>query len=88
MLMQVINHGVSESLMEDAVNVMMEFFTTPADYKARFYSTDMKKRCRIYSSTLDYDKEQVHFWRDNFTHHCHPVEENIESWPEKPARYR
>ncbi|KAL0282372.1 UNVERIFIED_CONTAM: Hyoscyamine 6-dioxygenase, partial [Sesamum angustifolium] len=31
----------------------------------------------------------VHYWRDNFTHHCHPLEDQLlELWPEKPIRYR
>ncbi|CAI9107651.1 OLC1v1007059C1 [Oldenlandia corymbosa var. corymbosa] len=85
---QVIHHGISESLMEEAMSVIREFFQMPGEYKSTYYSTDMNKRCRLFSSTTVYEKEPFHFWRDNLTHHCHPLEENIQSWPEKPLRYR
>ncbi|PIN04039.1 Hyoscyamine (6S)-dioxygenase [Handroanthus impetiginosus] len=85
---QVINHGIPVSLMDDTMNVFKEFFGMPAEYKAGFYSTDGSKKCRIYSSTMNYDKEEVHYWRDNFTHHCHPIEDQFQFWPEKPTRYR
>ncbi|KAL2556914.1 2-oxoglutarate (2OG) and Fe(II)-dependent oxygenase superfamily protein [Forsythia ovata] len=85
---QVINHGVSESLMDDTMSVFKEFYGMPAEYKAGFYSNDINKSCRIYSSTLNYNAEEVHYWRDNFTHRCHPIEDHIQHWPERPARYR
>uniref|UniRef100_A0A5B7BRL3 Fe2OG dioxygenase domain-containing protein n=1 Tax=Davidia involucrata TaxID=16924 RepID=A0A5B7BRL3_DAVIN len=85
---QAINHGVSESLMDDTMSVFKEFFGMPAEYKASFFSNDPNKKCRLYSSTLNYDKEEVHYWRDNFTHHCHPLEDNMQFFPEKPTRYR
>ncbi|KAG8369247.1 hypothetical protein BUALT_Bualt15G0131700 [Buddleja alternifolia] len=88
-LFQVINHGVRVSLMDDTMNVFKEFFGMPPEYKTSFYSTDIiSRKCRIYSSTLNYDKEEFHYWRDNFTHHCHPLENHIELWPENPTRYR
>ncbi|KAK2989501.1 hypothetical protein RJ640_019600 [Escallonia rubra] len=85
---QVINHGVPESVADNAMNVFKEFFGMPAEYKATFYSNDPNKSCRLYTSTLNYDKEEVHYWRDNFTHHCHPLEDNIQDWPENPTTYR
>ncbi|KAL0418649.1 UNVERIFIED_CONTAM: Hyoscyamine 6-dioxygenase [Sesamum radiatum] len=86
---QVINHGVPVSLMDDTMNVLKEFFGMSAEYKSSFYSTDINSRCRIYSSTMSYDNEEVHYWRDNFTHHCHPLEDQLlELWPEMPIRYR
>lgn len=85
---QVINHNIQPRLMDDTMNIFKEFFGMPAEYKARFYSTDSAKKCRIYSSTMDYDNEQVHYWRDNFTHHCHPLHDQISLWPDKPTRYR
>ncbi|KAJ8557480.1 hypothetical protein K7X08_003105 [Anisodus acutangulus] len=43
---------------------------------------------RIYSSKLSYNTEELHYWRDNFTHRCHSLEEYIMSWPDKPTKYR
>ncbi|XP_027149154.1 hyoscyamine 6-dioxygenase-like [Coffea eugenioides] len=85
---QVINHGVSQGLMEDTMSVFQEFFGMPAEYKASFYSSGTNQSCRIYSSTLNYHKEDFHYWRDNFTQSCHPLEDHVQSWPEKPTRYR
>ncbi|GER57792.1 2-oxoglutarate (2OG) and Fe(II)-dependent oxygenase superfamily protein [Striga asiatica] len=85
---QVINHQIPLSLMADTMNVFKELFEMPAEYKTKFYSVDISKKCRIYSSTMNYDNEEIHYWRDNFTHHCYPLEEQIQLWPEKPTRYR
>ncbi|KAL8528058.1 hypothetical protein ACS0TY_005757 [Phlomoides rotata] len=68
---QVINHGVPVTLMNETMNAFQEFFKLPPEYKSTFYSTDTSEKCRIYSSTLNYDNEDFHYWRDNFTHHCH-----------------
>ncbi|KAL1826007.1 hypothetical protein DCAR_0314210 [Daucus carota subsp. sativus] len=88
-IFQVINHGVSESLMNEAMDVCKDFFDMPGEYKAGFYSNDPIKSCRLYTSTLNYDKEEFHYWRDNLTHRCHPLhEDHILSWPDKPATYR
>ena len=84
-----INHGVSESLMNEAMDVCKDFFDMPGEYKAGFYSNDPIKSCRLYTSTLNYDKEEFHYWRDNLTHRCHPLlEDHILSWPDQPATYR
>ncbi|KAB5556021.1 hypothetical protein DKX38_006930 [Salix brachista] len=42
----------------------------------------------LYTSNLLYATEDVHLWRDNLRNSCHPLEECIQHWPEKPARYR
>ncbi|CDP21718.1 unnamed protein product [Coffea canephora] len=82
---QVIIHGAFEGLMEETMNVIQEFFRLPG-----FYSNDsgISQICRIFSSTLNYHKEDFHYWSDNITHSCHPVEDYIQSLPEKPTRYR
>ncbi|KAH0711415.1 hypothetical protein KY289_007374 [Solanum tuberosum] len=74
--------------MDDTMNIYKEFFKLPGEYKAKFYSNDINKSCRLYSSTLSYDTEEFHYWRDNFTHHCYPLEEYIMNWPNKPTKYR
>jgi isopenicillin N synthase-like dioxygenase len=87
-LFQVINHGVSRDLTDQTMAVFKEFFASPAEFKARFYSNDLNSSCRLYTSTLNYENEDVHYWRDNFTHRCHPLEDHIKHWPEKPPYYR
>ncbi|KAL8545672.1 hypothetical protein ACS0TY_005707 [Phlomoides rotata] len=74
--------------MNETMNAFQEFFKLPPEYKSTFYSTDMSKKCRIFSSTLNYDNEDFHYWRDNFTHHCHPLQDHIPLWPQNPSTYR
>ncbi|KAI7982196.1 Hyoscyamine 6-dioxygenase [Camellia lanceoleosa] len=85
---QVINHGVSENLMDDAMDLFKEFFDMPADDKASVYSDDPSHSCRLFTSSYKYGHEVVHFWRDNLRRPCHPSEECIQLWPQKPTRYQ
>ncbi|MBA0796835.1 hypothetical protein Gohar_007569, partial [Gossypium harknessii] len=84
---QVINHGVSEDLMNDTMNVFKEFFELPAEDKADLYSEEFNRPCKLYTSSANYDGDKVHLWRDSLRHPCHPLEECIKIWPQKPTRY-
>lgn len=84
-----INHGVPEELMDDTMSLFKEFFDMPAEDKAAYYSEDMSKSFRLYTSGMNYLKDQVNSWKDSVIHQsCHPLDDNIQSWPEKPRRYR
>ncbi|MCD7467405.1 hypothetical protein HAX54_004826 [Datura stramonium] len=85
---QVINHGISETLLEETVGVFKEFFNMPAEEKASYYSVDPSSKCRLYTSTYNYSNEDKHYWRDNLTHNCHPPQDYLPFWPQKPTRYR
>ncbi|XP_059663747.1 hyoscyamine 6-dioxygenase-like [Cornus florida] len=85
---QVINHGVSENLMEDTRSLFKDFFNMPDEDKAIFYSEDSSKGCRLYTSSFNDAKIKVQYWRDNLRHPCHPLEECMQLWPQKPTRYR
>ncbi|KAF8401868.1 hypothetical protein HHK36_012817 [Tetracentron sinense] len=84
---QVINHGVSVKTSSDMLSVAKEFFEMPVEDIATLYSDDSKQICRVCTS-IDYDKEEVHYWRDSLRHLCHPVEEYMHLWPQKPTIYR
>ncbi|KAG4139817.1 hypothetical protein ERO13_D07G218050v2 [Gossypium hirsutum] len=60
---QVVNHGISENLMNESMDVFNELFEMP-------------------------DEDKVHQWRDNLRHPCHPLQDCIKHWPQKPIRYR
>ncbi|KAK8346859.1 hypothetical protein V6Z11_A07G246400 [Gossypium hirsutum] len=60
---QVVNHGISENLMNESMDVFKELFEMP-------------------------DEDKVHQWRDNLRHPCHPLQDCIKHWPQKPIRYR
>ncbi|KAL8224950.1 hypothetical protein R6Q57_017507 [Mikania cordata] len=89
---QVINHGVSEDLIDDTMKVVQEFFNLPDDYKEKLYSIDPTKlptrSCRLYTSGSSYANEKNHLWRDNLRHPCHPLDKWVHSWPQEPANYR
>lgn len=87
-LRQVINHGVSENLMDDAMNLFEEFFNLPAEAKASVFPEDPSGSCKLYTSSFNYANEETHFWRDSLRHPCYPFEEFMQFLPEKPTRYR
>ncbi|XP_076937991.1 protein DOWNY MILDEW RESISTANCE 6-like [Bidens hawaiensis] len=87
-LFQLINHGVDDGLLNDTMSVVHEFFDMLNEDKASVYSEDPSNKCRLYTSTYDYENEEVHLWRDNLRHHCSPIDDFIHLWPQKPARYR
>lgn len=85
--LQLINHGVGDDVLRKVLKVANEFFELPSEDKAVMYSEDSKQKSRVYTS-IDYNNEKVHFWRDSLRHPCHPLEEHIDSWPQKPPQYR
>ncbi|KAG5567433.1 hypothetical protein RHGRI_002846 [Rhododendron griersonianum] len=89
-IFQVINHGIPEELMNGAMSLCKEFFDMPAEEKAVYYSEDKTKSFRLYTNQFSPKASKVgSSWRDTLHHYSsHPSEEKIQSWPEKPARYR
>ncbi|KAI3806067.1 hypothetical protein L1987_21959 [Smallanthus sonchifolius] len=87
-LFQVINHGVSDKTMEDMMALYDEFFNLPVEDKLGVYSEKPRKGCTLYTSGLEYPKEDVHYWKDTLKHPCHPIDEHSPSWPDKPTRYK
>ncbi|KAF9620924.1 hypothetical protein IFM89_015321 [Coptis chinensis] len=70
---QVINHGVPETMIKDMRGVAEEFFEMPIEDRMPMFSEDPKQVSRFYSS-IDYDSEETHYWRDILRHPCYPVE--------------
>lgn len=73
--------------MLDVLKVAKEFFHLPDEDKVSFYSEDLSKPSRL-TTSIDYGREKVHFWRDKLHHSCHPLEEYVKDWPTSPTRYR
>eukprot|EP01018_Ginkgo_biloba_P012180 Gb_17232 [translate_table: standard] len=84
---QVVNHGVSASIMQRMIEVGKEFFEMPVEDKLLFYSDDPTQLVRL-STSFNIQKENVFNWRDYLRHHCYPLEEYIHAWPSKPASYK
>ncbi|XP_057517649.1 protein DOWNY MILDEW RESISTANCE 6-like [Amaranthus tricolor] len=85
---QVINHGVPRKLLDATREVVKELFELPIEEKSKIYSLDLSKICMLYSSNVDYEREEIHNWRDSLRLVCTPLEECIHSWPEKPPEFR
>ncbi|TKY65043.1 Hyoscyamine 6-dioxygenase [Spatholobus suberectus] len=85
---QVINHGVSKELMDDALNIFKEFHAMPAEEKIRESSRDPNGSCKLYTSREINNKDIVQFWKDTLRHFCPPSGEFMEFLPQKPAKYR
>ncbi|RDX67879.1 Protein DOWNY MILDEW RESISTANCE 6, partial [Mucuna pruriens] len=85
---QVINHGVSQELMDDTLNIFKEFHAMPAEEKIRESSRDPNGSCKLYTSREINDKDNIQFWRDTLRHFCPPSGEFMEFLPQKPAKYR
>ncbi|XP_076926807.1 hyoscyamine 6-dioxygenase-like [Bidens hawaiensis] len=85
---QVINHKVSKDLIDDTMEVFKEFFGMPVEEEEKLYTNDPTKTCKLYTSGYNYVNEEIHLWRDNLRHPCHPIDEWLHSWPQKPTNYR
>ncbi|XP_038899504.1 protein DOWNY MILDEW RESISTANCE 6-like [Benincasa hispida] len=85
---QVINHGVSKELINKTMMVFKEFHAMSSEEKERECSKDPNKSCKFYTSSVNYETEQAHSWRDVSQFDCHPLEKYIHFWPEKPLNFR
>ncbi|KAF7822375.1 hyoscyamine 6-dioxygenase [Senna tora] len=85
---QVINHGVCKELMEETMKVLKEFHGMSEEEKVNECSKDPNRSCRIYTSSENFKKDAIHYWKDSLTHTCPPSEEHIHFWPQKPTNYR
>jgi len=83
-IFQIVNHGVPTSVMKNMLDIAKEFFEMPVEDRSKFFSDDINKPVRL--STGFHPK--MRSWRDYLAHSCHPLEEVINCWPEKPAGYR
>lgn len=74
--------------MEDAMEVYKELFNLPIEEKKKYVINSTNSiRTGLYSGDEDPNGKN-HLWRDTLVHHCHPLEQYIDSWPEKPSQYR
>ncbi|XP_042505555.1 2-oxoglutarate-dependent dioxygenase 21, chloroplastic [Macadamia integrifolia] len=89
---QIINHGISQSIIEGTLTSASDFFNLPAGDKNKFMSRDVHKPVR-YSTTVTsltdgVDSNRVQFCRVLLKHYAHPLDKWVSSWPAKPPHYR
>ncbi|XP_076889476.1 hyoscyamine 6-dioxygenase-like [Bidens hawaiensis] len=81
----VINHGIPDKTLTDAMNVLKEFFDMRPKDKSGIIPP---KKSYIYTSSTDYAKDGVYLWRENHKIPCHPLEQCIHLWPDTPTQYQ
>uniref|UniRef100_N1QWW3 Non-haem dioxygenase N-terminal domain-containing protein n=1 Tax=Aegilops tauschii TaxID=37682 RepID=N1QWW3_AEGTA len=81
---QVVNHGVSKSAMDDALEAASEFFDMPAERKAAFACADIRSPVRYDTSS----KDGISKARSFLKHYANPLDHWVDSWPTQPATYR
>ncbi|KAK9273122.1 hypothetical protein L1049_017929 [Liquidambar formosana] len=84
---QVINHGISPSLMKDALDTATGFFNLPTEEKMLMVSDNVHQPVR-YGTSLNHVNDEVHFWRDFIKHYSHPISKWIHLWPSNPPSYK
>jgi len=87
-VIQVVNHGISEQALLEMAAVGEEFFRLPAEEKLPFYSEDANKATRLFSGTT-YETGGEKYWRDclRFAYDF-GAGDRIKDWPDKPRRLR
>ncbi|KAL0429623.1 UNVERIFIED_CONTAM: 2-oxoglutarate-dependent dioxygenase 21, chloroplastic [Sesamum radiatum] len=78
----VINHGVGEAVIEEALNVNREFFELPLQIKEELSSDDVHKVVRFG------EVGGGGYSRDFLKLYAHPLHQFLPSWPSLPLLYR
>ncbi|OEL24313.1 Protein DMR6-LIKE OXYGENASE 2 [Dichanthelium oligosanthes] len=81
---QVVNHGVSKSIMKGALEAASEFFNLSPEHKEIFASTDIRRPIRYDTSSRDGISKARSFLK----HYANPLENWVQYWPVHPPTYR
>ncbi|XVF49439.1 hypothetical protein PTKIN_Ptkin04bG0012100 [Pterospermum kingtungense] len=84
---QVVNHGICQSILDEALSVAFGFFDLPTEDKLKFMSNDVYKPVR-YETSLKDGMDKIQFLRAFLKHYAHPLDSWIDSWPHNPPDYR
>ncbi|XP_060180713.1 flavanone 3-dioxygenase 3-like [Lycium barbarum] len=87
LLVPVVNHGIPQSVMKDALDAASEFFDVPNEEKKILFSTNVHAPVR-YGTSMNQSKDKVYFWRDFLKHYSNPIASFIDMWPSNPTTYR
>ncbi|KAI9109320.1 hypothetical protein K1719_019664 [Acacia pycnantha] len=85
---QVINHGISEFVIEDAIDTAMKFFELPEEEKMSQASDDIYKPVRYGTNIRNDDAKQESCLQRSFKLYSHPISNWIHLWPSNPPNYR
>uniref|UniRef100_A0A0E0G747 Fe2OG dioxygenase domain-containing protein n=1 Tax=Oryza nivara TaxID=4536 RepID=A0A0E0G747_ORYNI len=81
---QVISHGISQSVMDGAIEAASEFFKLPNEIKKEYASDDIRQPVRYDTSS----KDGISMSRAFLKHYAHPLCNWLQYWPQQPPIYR
>ena len=84
---KIINHGIPQKVLDEALGTAFEFFNLPTSEKAKYMSNDVHKPVR-YGTSIKDGVDKIQFWRVFLKHYAHPLNEWIQQWPDKPQDYK
>ncbi|XP_056158728.1 flavanone 3-dioxygenase 3-like [Syzygium oleosum] len=84
---QIVNHGICQTVMDEALHAASSFFDLPTQEKMKYMSNDVHKPVR-YATSLKDGIDKTQFWRVFLKHYAHPLERWMGQWPENPPHYR
>ncbi|KAJ9545722.1 hypothetical protein OSB04_025429 [Centaurea solstitialis] len=84
---QIINHGIPQKVLDEALGTAFEFFDLPKAEKARYMSNDVHKPVR-YGTSIKDGLDKIQFWRVFLKLYAHPLDQWIQQWPDNPSDYR
>jgi hypothetical protein len=89
-LLQVVNHGVEEDVVQGFREAAAEFFAMPQEAKHKYYSEDPSKPSRVVSGSLtsNNNANDIRFWHDCLHLRCYPVDKLVHQWPSEPEMFR
>ncbi|XP_047327973.1 flavanone 3-dioxygenase 3 [Impatiens glandulifera] len=83
---QIINHGIEQSTMDEAISMGTKFFELPNHEKEKLMSSNVHKPVR-YCTSIMAEIDKVRFWRVFLKHYAHPLQEWLGLWPNNPPEY-
>ncbi|KAI3432160.1 Fe2OG dioxygenase domain-containing protein [Psidium guajava] len=84
---QIVNHGICQTVMDEALHAASSFFDLPIEEKMKYMSNDVHEPVR-YATSLKDGTDKIQFWRVFLKHYAHPLEHWMGHWPDNPPHYR
>ncbi|XP_024969159.1 flavanone 3-dioxygenase 3 [Cynara cardunculus var. scolymus] len=84
---QIINHGITQKVLDEALGTAFGFFNLPTTEKVRYMSNDIHKPVR-YGTSIKDGMDKIQFWRVFLKLYAHPLNQWIHQWPDNPPDYR
>ncbi|XP_052173499.1 probable 2-oxoglutarate-dependent dioxygenase SLC1 [Diospyros lotus] len=84
---QLVNHGISGSVIRNMMDVSRRFFDLPFEERHKYMNPNMYSPVR-YGTSFNQTKDGVFYWRDFLKLMCYPSSEMLPHWPSSPSDFR